>query len=81
MKQTFNTCLPHTARHHIALARCYTTVDGEPGFSSEYLEALKILIKNDSSKRKLCGLSFDEMALRKCVEWDGEQFICFVSIL
>lgn len=77
VRDNFNTCLPHTR----TLARWYKNIDGEPGFSTESLEALKLMFKNkkDPSKKVLCCLCFDEMALRRCVEWDGKKFTGFVN--
>lgn len=69
--------MPHTR----TLARWYQTIDGEPGFSTESLEALKLMFKNkkDPSKKVLCSLCFDEMALRRCIEWDGKKYSGFVN--
>lgn len=75
VRQHFKTCLPHTR----TLARWYATVDGEPGFSSEALQALENFAKNNNSKKLLCSLCFDEMAIRKCVEWDGKNFVGFAN--
>ncbi|CAH2108786.1 unnamed protein product [Euphydryas editha] len=76
VRQSFNTCLPHAR----TLARWYETVDGEPGFCSESLAALKLLVKNAKSERKwICGLCFDEMAIRKSVQWNGRNYIGYVN--
>lgn len=74
VRKTFNTCLPHTR----TLARWYQTVEGEPGFSAESLAALKLLAES-TSKKLICGLSFDEMAIRKAVEWNGKNYVGFVN--
>ncbi|CAH2101072.1 unnamed protein product [Euphydryas editha] len=74
VRNTFNTCLPHTR----TLARWYRTIEGEPGFSSEALAALKLLCTN-STQKWICGLSFDEMAIRQKVEWNGKNYVGFVN--
>ena len=74
VRKTFNTCLPHTR----TLARWYQTIEGEPGFSSEALAALKLLCSN-SSQKWICGLCFDEMAIRQKVEWNGKNYVGFVN--
>ncbi|CAK1586692.1 unnamed protein product [Parnassius mnemosyne] len=74
VRKSFNTCLPHPQ----TLTRWYQCVDGEPGFTKESLDALKLLVKN-SSKQLYAALCFDEMAIRKHVEWDGENYIGFAN--
>ncbi|KAL4718703.1 hypothetical protein ACJJTC_011322, partial [Scirpophaga incertulas] len=79
VRKQFNTCLPHTR----TLSRWYQCIDGNPGFSSESIKAVKIL--HDINKNKnplhktLCALSFDEMAIRKGVYFDGNNCIGFVN--
>lgn len=79
IRKHFNTCLPHTR----TLSRCYQCVDGNPGFSKESFEAVKLLnkanTKQNLSRELLCTLSFDEMAIRKFVEFDGKYCIGFVD--
>lgn len=41
VRKSFNTCLPHAR----TLVRWCETVEGEPGFYAESLEALKLLVK------------------------------------
>lgn len=74
VRKNFNTCLPHTR----TLARWYESVDAEPGFSTESLKAIKLLASN-TSKKFICGLCFDEMAIRKSVQWNGKNYVGFVN--
>ncbi|CAH2100760.1 unnamed protein product [Euphydryas editha] len=75
IRNNFKTSLPHVR----TLARWYQHINGEPGFSSESLQALKHLAKSKSPQRWICGLSFDEMALRRAIEWNGENYLGFVN--
>lgn len=74
VRKSFNTCLPHPR----TLTSWYQGINGEPGFSEEALSALTMLVKK--STRQIYGaLSFDEMAIRKCVEFDGKNYVGFVN--
>lgn len=75
VRQTFNRSLPHLK----TLSKWYQSVDGSPGFTKEALTALK-LKEADSSKPLLCNLVFDEMSIRKQVEWTGRKFAGYVDI-
>lgn len=69
----FDTCLPHPK----TISRWYQGVDCEPGFTKESFEALKI----KSKKQPIIGaLAMDEMAIRKCVEWDGHISHGYVNV-
>lgn len=75
VRKTFDTALPHPR----TLRRWYSTVQGEPGFSSDVLCALK----EHASKLNqppICALMFDCMAIRKHLEWDGKHFFGTVNV-
>lgn len=74
VRSNFTSCLPHPK----TIAKWYMSVDGSPGFSQEALDALKNLVDNTSYPLH-CALMFDEMAIRKYVEWNGERVIGFVD--
>lgn len=79
VRKHFNTCLPHAR----TLSRWYQCIDGNPGICKESFEAIKLLnitnIKQNPSRKLLCALSFDEMAIRKHVDFDGKNCIGFVD--
>lgn len=75
VRDTFNTCLPHVR----TLRKWYSSVDGEPGFTSESFAALKV--KSKTKKYPiLAGLMIDEMAIRRRIEWDGMKLNGHVDI-
>lgn len=75
VRNSFNNVLPHPR----TISKWYRSVDGSPGFTQEALMALKR--KQDSSSyRFLCNLCFDEMSIRKQVEWTGSKFTGYVDI-
>lgn len=75
VRKTFNTALPHAR----TLRRWYATIQGDPGFSTEVLRALKEYTTK-SDKSCICALMFDCMAIRKHLEWDGKQFHGTVNV-
>lgn len=75
VRKTFDTCLPHKR----TLIKWYSSVEGDPGFTSESFEALKL--KVESTKYPIiAGLVMDEMAIRRRIEWDGNKLHGFVEI-
>lgn len=75
VRKTFDTALPHPR----TLRRWYSTVKGEPGFSTEVFRALREY-STQYSKPTICSLMFDCMAIRKHLEWDGKQFFGTVNV-
>lgn len=79
VRKQFNTCLPHPR----TLSRWYQCIDGNPGFSTESIKAVKFLheinTKKNTSHKTICALSFDEMAIRKGLDFDGKDCIGFVN--
>lgn len=60
------------------LSKWYTHVDAEPGFTKEALNTLTLACKN-SSYPIYCALTMDEIAIRKCLEFDGKKYYGFVD--
>ena len=75
VRRTLNLCLPHPN----TLRKWRNTVDGKPGFTQESLLAVRERVKK-SSFSVFVAISFDEMAIRKQVEWDGEKFVGYVNL-
>lgn len=69
VRKTFNTALPHTR----TLRRWYSSVQCEPGFSTEVIRALTEYAAK-SKHPSICSLQIDCMAIRKHLEWDGKKF-------
>ena len=78
VRDTFGLGLPHVA----TITRWFGGVDGNAGFSKEVLASLTQKVANSRSAGKeiLCALMIDEMAIRKHIEWDGENMVGFVDI-
>lgn len=73
VRNHFDSCLPHPK----TISKWYQSVDCEPGFTKESFEALKI----KSQKQPVIGaLCMDEMAIRKCIEWDGHRSHGYVNV-
>ncbi|XP_049798823.1 uncharacterized protein LOC126233459 [Schistocerca nitens] len=77
VRKNFKTSLPHPR----TLRKWYSVVDGDPGFSKEAAIALRIKSQELISKGKklLCAMSFDEIAIRKHVEFCGNKFIGYID--
>jgi len=53
-------------------------LDAEPGFTKEALNTLTLASKN-CPYPIYCALSMDEIAIRKCLEFDGRKYHGFVD--
>lgn len=71
VRKKFNTCLPHPK----TICKWYKSVNGEPSFNKKTLMSLKqrAELVNDP-------LIFDEMAIRRHVEYDGQKFMGYVDL-
>lgn len=74
VRKVFNLSLPHP----VTIRNWYKVIDGNPGFTTESLEALKLMAKKKKSPLYCC-LTMDEMAIRRKIEWDGEKFQGYVD--
>lgn len=75
VRKVFDTALPHPR----TLGRWYSSINGDPGFSSEVLRAMKDYTEK-SNRPYLCSLVIDSMAIRKHLEWDGKRFHGTVNV-
>ena len=79
VRENFNLALPHPG----VIRRWYQSIDGEPGFTSEALSALRARVqkmKEDGNGEVICSLMIDEMAIKKHVEWTGSKFSGYVDM-
>lgn len=78
VRKTFNLALPHPT----TIRQWYSSIDGQPGFTSEALSALTARVSEAAKNQKEihCSLMMDEMAIRKHIEWDGKRFIGYVDV-
>lgn len=74
VRKVFNLSLPHPG----TIRNWYKVIDGNPGFTTESLEALKLMAGNKKSPLYCC-LMMDEMAIRRKIEWDGKKFQGYVD--
>ncbi|XP_049855615.1 uncharacterized protein LOC126336165 [Schistocerca gregaria] len=77
IRRNFNTSLPHPR----TLRRWYSVIDGNPGFSKEEAVALRIESQElmNKGKKLLCAMSFDEIAVRKHIEFRQNKFVGYVD--
>lgn len=69
MRKKFNNNLPHESTVKNWYSNCH--FDGSTGITSESLDALKVLVAEMKRQNKTlyCSLSFDEMRIRRVVQW------------
>ena len=72
VRDNFDLCLPHES----TIRRWYSTVKASTGFTEEAFKTLEIKVKEEQSKKKevLVSLVFDEVSIRKQIEWNGKSF-------
>jgi hypothetical protein len=77
VRKTFNNCLPHPS----TLRKWVSTVDGSAGFTKEAFEILNAKGGEFKAQNKVlvCGLIYDEMSIRKYVEWTGKRYFGYVD--
>lgn len=77
VRRNFHTSLPHPR----TLRRWYGVVDGNPGFSKEAAVALRMKSQEflNNGKKLLCAMSFDEIAIRKHIEFRDNKFVGYVD--
>jgi hypothetical protein len=73
VRETFGLCLPHEN----VVRRWYSTLDAEPGFTEQSFQTLKKKVEEEQLKKKdvFVYITFDEMAIRKKITFDGKQFV------
>jgi len=60
VRKTFKNLLPHPA----TIRKWFSVVDGEPGFTFEAFEAIRMKV-NETHEPIICNIAIDEMAIRK----------------
>lgn len=76
IREKLNGNLPHPK----TISKWYYNVDAAPGFSKETFETIQTRVKYSKKEKILCSLVFDEMAIRKYVEWDGHRYYGLVDL-
>lgn len=73
LRQKFNDNLPHTSTIRKWYVNSGTT--GEPGLCNESFETLKKLVEKHKANGKqiVCSLIFDEMSIRKHLQWSDSR--------
>jgi len=78
VRRTFHLALPHPS----TLRQWYRGVNGEPGFTEETFKALSVRV--DAARQQgteiICSLMFDEIAIKKHIQWDGKKFRGYVDV-
>ncbi len=78
VRDTFDLCLPHES----TVKMWYSAVNAEVGFTAESFSTLKQKVEEEKRENKevLVSLMFDEMAIHKKVEWNGERFVGTIDL-
>lgn len=80
VRDTFNTCLPHSKTLH----SWYKHIDGKPGFNEESFKILKTIVEDNRKKENhnplYFSMSIDDMAIRKHIEFDGKKTHGYVEV-
>ena len=78
VRRTFQLALPHPS----TIRQWCRSIDGNPGFTEEAFLALSARVSDFKREQKtvVCSLMFDEMAIRKHIEWDGKKFVGYVDV-
>ncbi|KAI5744908.1 hypothetical protein M8J76_006466 [Diaphorina citri] len=75
VRQEFDTCLPSTS----TLSSWYKSVDAEPGFCSEALNAIRLYCAANDGCPVLTSLMVDSMSIKQFVKWDGQKHVGYVN--
>lgn len=78
VREHFQLALPHPS----TLRRWYKGLNCQPGFTDEAFAALALRVAEGRQQGHpvVCGLVFDEMAIRKHIEWNGTKFVGYVDV-
>ncbi len=78
VRNTFGLCLPHEN----VVRKWYSTVGAEPGFANDAFVTLrkKVEEEKEGNKSVTVSLTFDEVAIKKKIEWTGKKFIGHVDL-
>ena len=69
--------------HPSTIPTRYSTLDGQPGFTTEVLNSLEAKVKTvkETGQDVLCALMPEEMTTKKHVEWNGERILGHIAHL
>jgi hypothetical protein len=78
VRKTFDLCLPHEN----VVRKWYTTVGAEAGFTRDAFETLAKKVEEEKEKNKsvIVNLTFDEVSIKKKIEWTGDKFIGHIDL-
>ena len=78
VRHTFGLCLPHEK----TVQDWYSSIGAEPGFTSDAFETLKQKVseENDKNREVFVNLVFDEVSIKKKIEWDGKKFVGCIDL-
>jgi hypothetical protein len=78
VRKTFGLCLPHEN----VVRRWYQTVGAEAGFTRDAFETLKKKVEEEKNQNKsvIVNLTFDEVSIKKKIEWTGTKFVGHVDL-
>jgi hypothetical protein len=73
IRETFGLCLPHEKTVQV----WYSSIVAEPGFTPGAFETLeqKVLEEKEKNKEVIVNLVFDEVSIKKKIEFDGRRFV------
>ncbi len=77
VRNTFNKALPHTS----TIRKWYTSINGEPGFTQESLNAIRLKSKEmkQNGKQLICGLLMDEMHIKENISYNNQRLQGYVN--
>jgi len=78
VRENFDLALPSPR----TIRSWYSGVDGDPGFTKQAFDALKARASDNLSKGKetVCSIMFDEMAIKKHIEYSNGRMCGYVDI-
>ena len=77
VRKTFKLCLLHPS----VIRSWYSSIDVSPGFTQATFSAFseRANVAKANGKHVICSLMFDEMSIRKHIQWDGKRFTGFID--
>ena len=78
VRKHFNLALPHVA----TIRRWYSAIDGNPGFTQEAFDSLKVKVADANEKGEdiVCSLMLDEMSIMRHLDFDGKRVVGYVDV-
>lgn len=77
VREKFNNFLPHSS----TLQSWYSCIDGKPGFTTEALNAISVIVleMKNKGKKLISGLMMDEMHIKENVTYKGNRLIGYIN--